>query len=74
MGTTGLRVGGVPPALAEAISKKCGALALPTNAGRAILLAEHVSSVRAIVDAGQVPIDAELMGALPNRQGSRIDR
>lgn len=66
LATTVLQVGGVPPALAEALSTKYGALVLPTDAGRADFLAEHASSVRAIVDAGEVPIDAELMGALPN--------
>ncbi|MGO9383746.1 MAG: 2-hydroxyacid dehydrogenase [Mycobacterium sp.] len=66
MGTTVLKVGEVPPSLAEALTAKYDALALPINAGREDFLAEHAGSVRAIVDAGQVPIGAELMGALPS--------
>jgi lactate dehydrogenase-like 2-hydroxyacid dehydrogenase len=66
MGTTVLQVGEVPPSLAEALTTKYDALVLPTNAGREDFLAEHAASVRAVVDAGQVPIGAELMGALPN--------
>jgi lactate dehydrogenase-like 2-hydroxyacid dehydrogenase len=66
MGTTVLQVGEVPPSLADALTMKYDALVLPTNAGREVFLAEHAASVRAVVDAGQVPIGAELMGALPN--------
>ncbi|MDT5354536.1 MAG: hypothetical protein QOJ56_3068 [Mycobacterium sp.] len=66
MGTTVLQVGSVPPSLAEVLTAKYDALVLPINAGRDDFLAEHGASVRAIVDAGQAPIDAELMGALPN--------
>jgi lactate dehydrogenase-like 2-hydroxyacid dehydrogenase len=63
MGTTVLQVGEVPPSLADALTMKYDALVLPTNAGREVFLAEHAASVRAVVDAGQVPIGAELMGA-----------
>ena len=66
MGTTVLQVGDVPPPLAEALTAKYDALVLPITAGREDFLAEHGASVKAIVDAGQAPIDAELMGALPN--------
>jgi lactate dehydrogenase-like 2-hydroxyacid dehydrogenase len=66
MGTTVLQVGDVPPPLAEALAAKYDALALPLTAGREDFLAEHGASVKAIVDAGQAPVDAELMGALPN--------
>ncbi|MGB6512748.1 2-hydroxyacid dehydrogenase [Mycobacterium sp.] len=66
MGATVLQVGEVPPSLAEALTAKYDALVLPINAGREDFLAEHGASVRAIVDAGQAPVDAELMGALPN--------
>jgi lactate dehydrogenase-like 2-hydroxyacid dehydrogenase len=67
MGATVLQVGDVPPPLAEALSAKYHALVLPPiRAGREAFLAEHAASVRAIVDAAQVNVDAELMGALPN--------
>ena len=66
MGTTVLQVGEVPPPLAEALTAKYDALVLPISAGREDFLAEHGASVKAIVDAGQAPVDAELMGALPN--------
>jgi lactate dehydrogenase-like 2-hydroxyacid dehydrogenase len=66
MGTTVLQVGDVPPPLAEALAAKYDALALPLTAGREDFLAKHGASVKAIVDAGQAPVDAELMGALPN--------
>jgi lactate dehydrogenase-like 2-hydroxyacid dehydrogenase len=66
MGTTVVQVGGVPPSLAEALTAKHDALALPISTGREDFLAEHGASVRAVVDAGQVPIGAELMGALPS--------
>jgi lactate dehydrogenase-like 2-hydroxyacid dehydrogenase len=66
MATTVLQVGGVPPSIAEALTAKYDALVLPINAEREDFLAEHAASVTAVVDAGQVAIDAELMGALPN--------
>jgi lactate dehydrogenase-like 2-hydroxyacid dehydrogenase len=66
MGTTVLQVGEVPPPLAEALTAKYDTLVLPINAGREDFLTEHGASVKAIVDAGQAPVDAELMGALPN--------
>jgi lactate dehydrogenase-like 2-hydroxyacid dehydrogenase len=66
MGTTVLQVGEVPPPLAEALTAKYDALVLPIGARREDFLAEHGASVKAIVDAGQAPVDAELMGALPN--------
>src|ERR1700675_3270207 len=66
MATTVLQVGELPPSLAAALTAKYDPLVLPINAGREDFLAEHAASVKAIVDAGQVPIDAELMGALPN--------
>ena len=71
MGATVLQVGDVPPPLAEALTAKYDALVLPINAGREDFLAEHGASVKAIVDAGQAPIDAELMGALPNLRRDR---
>ena len=62
MGATVLQVGDVPPPLAEALSAKYHALVLPPiRAGREAFLAEHAASVRVIVDAAQVPVDAELM-------------
>jgi lactate dehydrogenase-like 2-hydroxyacid dehydrogenase len=66
MGTTVLQVGEVPPPLAEALTAKYDTRVLPINAGREDFLTEHGASVKAIVDAGQAPVDAELMGALPN--------
>jgi lactate dehydrogenase-like 2-hydroxyacid dehydrogenase len=66
MTTTVLQVGGVPPSIAQALTVKYEALMLPMDAEREDFLAAHANSVRAIVDAGQVPIDADLMGALPN--------
>jgi lactate dehydrogenase-like 2-hydroxyacid dehydrogenase len=66
MATNVLRVGGVPPSIADALTAKYDALVLPTNAHRGDFLIAHAASVRAIVDAGQVFIDAELMSALPN--------
>jgi lactate dehydrogenase-like 2-hydroxyacid dehydrogenase len=66
MATTVLQVGGLPPALADAVTAKYDALVLPTDEGREHLLAQHAASVRAIVDAGQVPVDAELISVLPN--------
>jgi lactate dehydrogenase-like 2-hydroxyacid dehydrogenase len=66
MATTVLQVGGVPPSIAEALTAKYEAMMLPIDAERKDFLAAHANSVRAIVDAGQVPIDADLMGALPN--------
>ena len=66
MATTVLQVGELPPSLAQALTAKYDALVLPINAGREDFLAEHAASVKAIVDAGQAPVDAELMGALPN--------
>src|ERR1700761_2489724 len=67
MGATVLQVGALPAPLAEALTAKYGALVLPPiSTGRADFLAEHAGSVRAIVDAAQAPVDAELMGALPN--------
>jgi lactate dehydrogenase-like 2-hydroxyacid dehydrogenase len=66
IGANVLQVGAVPPPLAEALTAKYDTLVLPLNAGREDFLAEHGASVKAIVDAGQAPIDAELMRALPN--------
>jgi lactate dehydrogenase-like 2-hydroxyacid dehydrogenase len=66
LGTTVLQVGGVPESLAAALTAKYDALVLPINSAREDFLAEHAASVRVIVDAGQVPIGAELMGALPS--------
>jgi lactate dehydrogenase-like 2-hydroxyacid dehydrogenase len=66
MDSTVLQVGAVPPSLAEALAAKYDALVLPIDARREDFLAQHAASVRAIVDAGQRPVDAELMGALPN--------
>ncbi len=65
MADTILQVGALPPALAEAITANYATLKLPTEDPETFL-AEHATSVTAIVDAGQTPIDAELMGALPN--------
>jgi lactate dehydrogenase-like 2-hydroxyacid dehydrogenase len=66
MGTTVLQVGDVPPPLAEALTARYHALVLPISVGREDFLTEHGASVKAIVDAGQAPVDAELMDALPN--------
>jgi lactate dehydrogenase-like 2-hydroxyacid dehydrogenase len=67
MGATVLQVGEVPPSLADALTAKYHALVLPpVDAGRDDFLAKHGDSVRAIVDAAQAPVDARLMGALPN--------
>jgi lactate dehydrogenase-like 2-hydroxyacid dehydrogenase len=66
MATTVLQVGGLPPSLAEALTAKYDMLVLPINTGREDFLAEHAASVKVIVDAGQAPINAELMSALPN--------
>ena len=66
MPATVLQVGRIPPPLAAALTAKYDALVLPIDAGREGFLAEHGASVKAIVDAGQAPVDAELMGALPN--------
>jgi lactate dehydrogenase-like 2-hydroxyacid dehydrogenase len=67
MDATVLQVGGLPPPLAEALTAKYHTLVLPpVDAGREYFLAEQAASVRAIVDAAQVPVDAKLMGALPN--------
>src|SRR5271155_4738305 len=66
MGTAVLQVGAVPPPLAEALTAKHHALVLPIDAGHEDFLTEHAASVKAIVDAGQVPIGTELMGALPS--------
>jgi lactate dehydrogenase-like 2-hydroxyacid dehydrogenase len=66
MGATVLQVGEVPPPLAEALTAKYDVLVLPINAGREDFFTEHAASVKAIVDAGQAPVDAKLMGALPN--------
>jgi lactate dehydrogenase-like 2-hydroxyacid dehydrogenase len=66
MAATVLQVGEVPPPLAAALTAKYDALVLPIDAGREDFLVEHGASVRAIVDAGQAPIEAKLMEALPN--------
>jgi lactate dehydrogenase-like 2-hydroxyacid dehydrogenase len=66
MATTVLQVGGLPPALADAVTAKYDVLVLPTDGERPQFLAQHAASVRAIVDAGRVDVDAELIGALPN--------
>jgi lactate dehydrogenase-like 2-hydroxyacid dehydrogenase len=63
---TVLQVGGVPPSIAEVLAAKYQALVLPIGAERANFLAAHANSITAIVDSGQLSIDAELMGALPN--------
>jgi lactate dehydrogenase-like 2-hydroxyacid dehydrogenase len=66
MAATVLQVGGLPLALADAVTAKYDLIVLPTNEGRAEFLTAHAGSVRAIVDAGRVPVDDELMGALPH--------
>lgn len=65
MAETVLQVGSLPPALAEAVNAKYRTMQLPTE-NRDEFLAEHAASVKVIVDAGELPIDAELLGALPN--------
>ncbi|MGC2653906.1 MAG: 2-hydroxyacid dehydrogenase [Mycobacterium sp.] len=65
MTTKVLQVGALPPALAEALIANFDTLVMPTE-GRMEFLREHAASVRAIVDAGEIPIDAELLSALPN--------
>jgi lactate dehydrogenase-like 2-hydroxyacid dehydrogenase len=62
---TVLQVGSLPSALAEAVNAKYDMLPLPTE-DRDGFFAEHAASVRAIVDAGELPIDAELLSALPH--------
>ncbi len=62
---TVLQVGSLPSALAEAVNAKYDMLQLPTE-DRDGFFAEHAASVRAIVDAGELPIDAKLLDALPN--------
>ena len=66
MAATVLQVGGLPQALADAVSARYDVVVLPTDDGRVDFLAAHAGSVRVIVDAGRVPIDAELINALPN--------
>lgn len=66
MNPTVLQVGGLPPALAQAVAAKYDVAELPTGDGRQAFLAEHAASIIAIVDAGRIPVDAELIGALPN--------
>ncbi|HVR00180.1 MAG TPA: 2-hydroxyacid dehydrogenase [Mycobacterium sp.] len=65
MTTKVLQVGALPPALAEALIANFDTLVLPTE-GRAEFLSKHAASVRAIVDAGEIPIGAELLSTLPN--------
>ncbi len=65
MAETVLQVGSLPPALAEAVNAKYGTVQLPTE-NRDGFLAEHAASVKVIVDAGDLPIDADLLAALPN--------
>jgi lactate dehydrogenase-like 2-hydroxyacid dehydrogenase len=59
-----LEVGALPPSLAEAVTAKYDTVKLPDR--RKDFLSDHAASIRVIVDAGEIPIDAELMGALPN--------
>src|ERR1700744_6450266 len=66
MAATVLQVGEIPPPLAAALTAKYDVLVLPIEAGHEDFLVENGASVRAIVDAGQAPIDAKLMEALPN--------
>jgi lactate dehydrogenase-like 2-hydroxyacid dehydrogenase len=66
MAATVLQVGGLPQALAEAVTARYDVVVLPTDKGRADFLATHAGSIRVIVDAGRVPVDDELMGALPH--------
>ena len=54
------------PLVVYALTAKYHALVLPISAGREDFLTEHGASVKAIADAGQAPVDAELMDALPN--------
>jgi lactate dehydrogenase-like 2-hydroxyacid dehydrogenase len=66
MAATVLQVGGLPQALAEAVTARYDVVVLPTDEGRADFLAAHAGSIRVIVDAGRVPIDDDMMGALPH--------
>lgn len=66
MAATVLQVGRLPQALAEAVTARYDVVVLPTDDGRADFLAAHAGSVRVIVDAGQLPVDDNLMGALPH--------
>jgi lactate dehydrogenase-like 2-hydroxyacid dehydrogenase len=66
MAATVLQVGGLPQALAEAVTARYDVVVLPTDDGRADFLAAHAGSVRVIVDAGQLPVDDDLMGGLPH--------
>jgi len=63
---TVLQVGEVPPSIAETLSEDYRALVLPSDAQRDVFLAARGESVRVVVDAGQVRVDAALMDALPN--------
>jgi lactate dehydrogenase-like 2-hydroxyacid dehydrogenase len=63
---TVLQVGELEPALAEALAIKYDALVLPSDESRDEFLTDHAASVRAIVDSGQIAVDAGLMNALPN--------
>jgi lactate dehydrogenase-like 2-hydroxyacid dehydrogenase len=66
MAATVLQVGGLPQALAEAVTARYDVVVLPTDDGRADFLAAHAGSVRVIIDAGQLPVDDDLMDALPH--------
>jgi lactate dehydrogenase-like 2-hydroxyacid dehydrogenase len=66
MAGTVLQVGGLPQALADAVTARYDVVVLPTDNRRVDFLAAHAGSVRVTVDAGRVPIDAELINALPN--------
>ncbi|MBE1552205.1 hypothetical protein GGC64_006292 [Mycobacterium sp. OAS707] len=61
-----LQVGELQPALASVLSSDYKALRLPDGRQRAAFLAEQGRHITVVVDGGTTPIDAELMGALPN--------
>jgi lactate dehydrogenase-like 2-hydroxyacid dehydrogenase len=61
-----LAVGGLEPALADAVARRYEVLALPNAGERPGFLAVHAASIKAIVTSGPPGVDADLMGALPN--------
>jgi lactate dehydrogenase-like 2-hydroxyacid dehydrogenase len=63
---TVLQVGTLEPSLAEELAANYPLLQLPDHPERAGFLAQYGASITVIVDAGAAPVDADLMGALPN--------
>jgi lactate dehydrogenase-like 2-hydroxyacid dehydrogenase len=63
---TVLQVGKLQPAFASMLASQYNAIRMPDRVQRAAFLAEHGPEITVVVDGGTVPIDAELMAALPN--------